>query len=79
MPHTTKAGRGGEVHVPAMKSGATPGQATVPVGRDTPAPIQDEQFSCDTTPCVHKAMTGERCKGKCLNPRDCAGTPDAAD
>lgn len=36
----------------------------------------DEQFSCDTTPCVHKAMTGERCKGKCLNPRDCSGTPD---
>ena len=39
MPHTAKAGRRGDAQAPAMKSGATPGQATVPVGRDTPAPI----------------------------------------
>lgn len=36
----------------------------------------DDQFSCDTTPCVNKAMTGERCRGICLNPRDCTGVPD---
>ncbi len=51
MPHTAKAGRGGEVQVPAMKSGARRGEAIVPSRTRQPRSISSDLL-CDAEGCT---------------------------